>query len=349
MDLAKTSELNTDKGATGAGKQTRREMLRSAGKLTLGGAAVAALPAFLMGRDAWGAELRRVLEQEPAQGDRLTAFRAQMGGAPIASQKLGERLTMLSGPGGNVVVLDGADGKLIVDNFVAPAGPKLKDALAAISNAPVKTAIDTHWHFDHTDNNAMLHEMGAAIVAHENTKARMSEKHHVPVLELDCPGSPAAALPTKTFADRWSADANGEHVMLIHVEPAHTDTDIIVGFQRANVVHCGDLYFSRTFPFIDAGTGGKLAGMIAAANKILTVCDANTKVVPGHGPLSTAAELEKYRDMLAVVLERTQKLKAAGKSVEEAIAAKPLVDLEAEWGKGMIGSDLFMRIAYLTV
>jgi cyclase len=246
-------------------------------------------------------------------------------------------------------VLTGPDGKFIVDNFVAPAWPKLKETLDGFGNAPIKYAIDTHWHFDHTDNNAPLHAAGAIVLAHENTKKRMSETHDVPVLNLHFDPSPADALPTQTFSSSHKLQANGESLALQHVAPAHTDSDIHVNFEKANVLHMGDTFFSNAYPFIDSGTGGKIAGMIAAAEKGIALADNNTKIVPGHGALGTKADLAKSRDMLVVVRDRIQKLKSAGKTAQETVAEKPLADLDATWAKGMLGSDLFVQVVYLAL
>jgi len=222
----------------------------------------------------------------------------------------------------------------------------LKDALAAIGNAPIKTAIDTHWHFDHSDNNASLRAAGATLVAHANTKKRMSETHTLAVLNLTFPPSPAEALPQQTFAQNHKIAMNGESVSLVHVPPAHTDSDIYIHFEKGNVLQSGDVFFNGFYPYIDGGTGGSVSGMIAGATKLLAVVDDNTKVVPGHGPLGTKADLTKYRDMLVSVRDRLRKLKSSGKSVDEAIAAKPLADLDAAWGKGLFTSDQFIQIAY---
>lgn len=342
----------------GAGKlRTRREMLRLAAVMGAGGAV---LPQFFGAKatmawagtgswaGAWSEETRYALQQA-APADRTAAFRAQMAAIPIQPQKLAEGVTLLAGPGGNVVVLDGKDGKLLVDTFVAPAWAKLKETLDAMGSSPAKYVIDTHWHFDHADNNAPLHAAGATVIAHENTKKRLSQTVHIPVLELDFSPSPADALPQKTFADSSKVDANGEQVLLKHVPPAHTDTDIYVRFEKANVLHTGDLFFNGIYPFIDPSTGGNIAGVISAADKMLAVADKDTKIVPGHGPLGNKEALAKYRDMLATAQEHVQKLKSAGKSVEEAIAAKPLVGLDAAWGKGFLTSDQFVQVAYLAL
>jgi len=285
--------------------------------------------------------------QQPTQ-DPTAAFRAQIGAVPIQTQRLGENLTLLSGPGGNVVVLHGSDGLVVVDTFVAPAWPRLEQSLAAL-DAPVKFVINTHWHFDHTDNNAPLHAAGATVLAHENTKRRMSEPHHLAVLELDFAPSPASALPQRVFADRYTLEANGERLELSHVPPAHTDTDVTVRFEHANVLHAGDVYFNGRYPYIDGNTGGRVDGMIAASDRLLSRADSGTKIVPGHGPLATRADLVKYRDMLSTAADRVRKLKASGKSLEESIAAKPFTDLDGDWGSGRYKGDDFVKIVYLTL
>ncbi|MGH7520873.1 MAG: MBL fold metallo-hydrolase [Gemmatimonadales bacterium] len=291
---------------------------------------------------------RRVLSQQPQ--DRLATFRAQIGAVPIQTRPLGEHLTLLSGPGGNVVVLHGSDSLVVVDTFVAPAWPKLEESLREIGNgAPVKTVINTHWHFDHTDNNAPLHAAGATVVAHENTRRRMSAPQHIAMLELDFPPSPGAALPQRVFKDGYKLETNGERLEVSHVRPAHTDTDVIVRFEHANVLHAGDVFFNGRYPLIDGSSGGRVDGMIEACDRLLRLADADTRIVPGHGALAGRADLVKYRDMLVTAADRVRKLKAAGKSLEEAIAAKPLTDLDGDWGGGRYKGDDFVKIVYLTL
>ncbi len=326
-------------------KQTgRRAMLRDCATLA-GGAFLAQLfpGALRAGAAAY-------LQQGTSPtADPLAAMRAQMGGMPIQSQKLGENLSLLSGPGGNVVVLNGADGKIVVDTFLSPAWPRLKETLDGLGNAPLKTVIDTHWHFDHTDNNAPLHAAGATVLAHENTRKRMSEAHDLPVFGLHFEPSPAEALPQETFASSHRLKANGESLALQHFAPAHTDTDIYILFEKANVIHMGDTFFSGMYPYIDSSTGGKIGGMIAAADKILGLASGNTKIVPGHGPLGNKEDLTKFRAMLVTARDRVQKLKTAGKSAQEAVAEKPLADLDAVWGKGMLAGDQFVQVVYLAL
>jgi len=324
---------------------SRRVMLRDSA--TLAGSALLAhlFPASLLRASA----APRMQQPSAPPADPVAGFRAQVGAAPIQAQKLADNLTLLSGPGGNVAVIVGPDGKFMVDTFLSPAWPRLKESLNALGNAPVKLVINTHWHFDHTDNNAPLHAAGATVLAHENTKKRMSEVHDLPVINLHFPPSPAEALPQQTFAATHKLQANGETLLLEHVAPAHTDTDIFVHFPHANVIQAGDVFFNGFYPYIDGGTGGKVSGMIAAADKILSLANNDTKIVPGHGPLGSKADLVKFRDMLITARDRVQKLKSSGKSTQEAVAEKPLADLDPVWGKGLFNGDVFVQVLYVTL
>jgi cyclase len=335
-------------------KQTsRREMLR--GSATLAGSAFLAhlFPPTLLSASAAG-----YARQASSPVELLASFRAQFNAVPIETQKLADNVTMFDGPGGAVVALNGPDGKFVVDTFVAPAWPRLKQSLDGLGNAPVKYVIDTHWHFDHTDNNVHLHAAGATVLAHENTKKRMSESHDLPVLYRGADGalaglhfdaSPAQALPQQTFATSYQLRANGEILELQHVAPAHTDSDIYVHFQKANVISMGDLFFNGMYPYIDPGTGGTITGNIAACDKILSLTDNHTKIVAGHGPLGNKADLTKFRDMLVTSRDRVQRLKSAGKSAQEAVAEKLFADLDPVWSKGIINSEQWIQIVYLTL
>jgi glyoxylase-like metal-dependent hydrolase (beta-lactamase superfamily II) len=161
--------------------------------------------------------------------------------------------------------------------------------------------------------------------------------------------SPVEALPQQTFAASYELQANGETLELQHVAPAHTDSDIYVHFQKANVISMGDLFFNGMYPYIDPGTGGTISGMIAVADKTLSLAGNDTKIVAGHGPLGNKADLTKSRDMLITSRDRVQKLKSAGKSALEAVAEKPFADLDSAWGQGIINSDQWVQIVYLTL
>ena len=332
---------------------SRREMLRYSVTLT----GIVLLAHFFSAR-LLRAATAGFEQQSPSAADLLASMRAKFNAVPMETQKLADNVTMFDGPGGAVVVLNGPDGKFMVDTFVEPAWPKLKEALDGLGNAPVRYVIDTHWHFDHTDNNAHLHAGGATVVAHKNTWKRMSEPHDLLVLYRDADGmlhdlhfdpSPAEALPQLTFSESYKLQANGETLTLQHFAPAHTDSDIYVHFQKANMVQMGDTFFNGMYPYIDPGTGGKITGMIAAADKILSLADNDTKIVAGHGPLGNKSDLTKSLDMLITSRDRVQKLKSAGKSAQEAVAEKPFADLDPVWGKGIINSDQFVQIVYLTL
>ncbi len=311
---------------------SRRDWLRGAGVLSGSALVSTAWPSWA---DAF------------TQADQLAQMRAGMAATPIISTALGPNLAMLAGPGGNVVVLNGPDGKVVVDTFVQGAYTPLKAALDKIGNQRIATVIDTHWHFDHADNNESFRKAGAAIVAHDNTKKRLSESHDL--LGAKFPPAPAGALPTQTFAASHKLDANGEQVVLGYIQPAHTDTDISIKFQNANVLHLGDVYFNGMYPFIDLSTGGSIGGMINGATAALKLADASTKIVPGHGPLGDVKSLTAYRDVLVTVRDRIAKLKKSGQTLQQVIAAAPTKDLDATWGKGFMGPADFLAIVYNSI
>lgn len=318
----------------------RRDLLKTVSMLG-GGAAVAHLfpPAV--------ARAYAVAQQAVTPIEAAAAARAQTAATPIEVTKLTDTLTMLSGPGGNVVVLNGPDGKIVVDTFIQGAFPALKQRLDAIGNARIAWAIDTHWHFDHADNNESFRQAGAGVLAHENTTKRLSEPHDL--LGMHFAAAPAGAMPTQTFAQTHRLQTNGEQVDLGYIPPSHTDTDIYIHFTRGNVLHLGDTFFNGAYPFIDGSTGGNMAGMIAAADRALALSNATTKIVPGHGPVADRAALMKYREVLVTVRDRVQKLKTAGRSEQEVVAAKPTADLDATWGKGFMQPDVFVAIVYNTL
>jgi cyclase len=330
---------------------TRRDLFRVGGMLT-GGALIARFSPTLFA-EGGGARLGQAAaaaQTAPPALDPVAATaarRAALGEIPITQAPLGDKLVLLSGPGGNVIVLQGPDGKVLADCFVMPAWPGLKAALAALDKSPVKLLIDTHWHFDHADNNAHLHGTGAAILAHENTKQRLSEPHDA--LGMHFAPAPPDGLPTETFKDTHTLQVNGEDLVLEHVAPAHTDGDIFIHYTKANVLHLGDVFFNGTYPFIDASTRGNINGMITGVDRGLALADARTKIVPGHGPLGDKAALQAYRDMLAATRDAVKTLKTGGKSLTEVQAAKPTAKFDGAWGKGMLNGDAFVGLVYATL
>ena len=317
---------------------SRRELLRWSAVLA-GGAAAGGRMAQLLAQAA---------QPQPAPPtDPLAAIRAQMGSVPIAVTPLVPGIVMLSGPGGNVVVQAGPDGKFVVDSFMQPAWPKLKATIDAMGPGPIALLVDTHWHFDHTDNNANFHKAGADILAHDNTRKRLNEPHDLMGMHLE--PVPPSARPTETFRTSKTVQANGDSLELAYFPPAHTDTDIYVHFTKANVLHMGDVYFNGVYPFIDAGTGGNINGMIDGAAQGLQLANDQTKIVPGHGPLGDKAALQRAHDMLVTVRDRVKTLKDGKKSLADVVTAKPTADLDAQWGKGFIQPDAFVTLVYNTL
>jgi cyclase len=287
--------------------------------------------------------------QTAAVPDRVAQGREMALKTPITTTKLSDCVYLLQGAGGNMALQTGRDGLVLVDSSFSTAGPKIREAIAAVSKDAPDALINTHWHYDHTDGNEGMRAAGFSIFAHRNTRKRMSTPQTITFFRLVMPASPDAALPSITFNDSMEAWHNGDSLNLVHFDPAHTDTDIYVHFQKANVLHVGDIWFNGFYPFIDEATGGRIGGMIQASEKALAVSDNDTKIIPGHGPLGTKADLQKYRDMLAAVRDKVAALKAAGATEQEAIAKKPTADFDAAWGKGMFGGDVFTGIVYRTV
>ena len=257
-----------------------------------------------------------------------------------------EGVYMLVGSGGNIGVSAGDDGVFVIDDQYAPLTEKILAAIGTVSDQPVRFVVNTHWHGDHTGGNENMGAAGAVVVAHENVRARMSVDQFIEAFGRTVPASPPGALPVITFTNALTFHWNGDDLHTFHVEHAHTDGDAIIHFKASNVVHMGDTYFNGMYPFIDVSSGGGIDGMIAAADKVLAMIDDQTKIIPGHGPLSNKAELTAYRDMLATARGHIHALVSQGKSKEETVAAKPTSTLDAQWGGGFMQPDVWVGLVY---
>ena len=267
--------------------------------------------------------------------------------AKINVHKLRGNVSVLEGSGGNITVLTGRDGKVLVDAGISRR--QVEDALAGLSDDPVKHLINSHWHFDHTDGNEWLHSVGAEITAHENTRKHLSVTTRVEDWNFTFPPSPAGALPTKLFNSEQTLHLNGATLALKYYPPAHTDSDISVHFTDADIIDVADTFWNGHFPFIDYSTGGSVDGMIRAAEaNVATVTD-KTIVIPGHGPIGNKSQLIEFRDMLVSVRDKVSTLKKQGKSLEEVVAAKPTADYDAKWGGFVIDGNFFTRLVYAGV
>lgn len=251
---------------------------------------------------------------------------------------------LLTGAGGNIVASVGEDGTWIIDDQYAPLSEKIQAALKALGDKPLRFVINTHWHGDHTGGNEAMGKAGAVIMAHHNVRKRMGTAGMFRGQPREA--SPAGALPVVTFADGVSLHLNGDHVHARHVAHAHTDGDVLVKFERANVLHMGDVYFNGLYPFIDLESGGGIDGFLAAIRAGVELADESTLVVPGHGPVSNRAELAAYGAMLQGYRDAIAAMKREGRSLQEVIAAKPTAATDEALGKAFIKPDQLVTSIY---
>ncbi len=241
---------------------------------------------------------------------------------------------MIAGPGGNVGVLPGDGGVLLVDSLVPQFHGKVVAALAPLAGGGrVRYILNTHWHYDHVLGNELFRNDGAVIVGHVNCVARMGREQFHAVLDEKWGPYPVAGWPEVTFTDSLALRFNGEDIDVLHIPDAHSDGDAISIFRKANVIHTGDVFFSAGYPYIDITNGGSIDGMIAASDRVLALAKPDTMFIPGHGPAADRARLERYRAMLSTVRDRVAKLANEGKTLEQTVASKPTADLDAEWTK----------------
>jgi cyclase len=254
-------------------------------------------------------------------------------------------LYMLKGSGGNIGVLIGNDGTLMIDDQFAPLSNKINGAIKTLSPGEIKFLINTHIHGDHTGGNDNFKKMGITILAQDQVRERMT-KETVNRMNEKVPPREKDALPDITFADKLNVHINDEDIELIHFDPGHTDGDVIVHFKKADVYHMGDMFVTYGYPFIDVSSGGSVNGMISTLDKVLALMDDNAKVIPGHGELSTKADVKKFRDRLADIRDQVAAALKKGKKKED-LASLGITDkYHAEWGKGFLkGKDFVMLVA----
>jgi cyclase len=291
----------------------------------------------------------RARGDEPADDSDPAPLIAKMGPMmakiPIEAVELAAGFHTIGGPGGNIAVLGGPDGLIVVDSSVPMRANEVLETVKRVGGKPVSRLINTHWHFDHAGGNEAFARAGATIVATEATRRRLAADQYTEVFKLTTPASPAVALPTLT-TDEAELHVGAETLHLTAVPPAHTDGDLIVHFTSLDVIHAGDLFSNGFYPYIDASSLGWIGGMIAAADRILKLAGPKTRIIPGHGPIATPADLAAFRKMLVTVHDRLAPMLDAGKTTEQAIAARPTSDLDPTWAKGFFTGGMFTRIAY---
>jgi glyoxylase-like metal-dependent hydrolase (beta-lactamase superfamily II) len=249
----------------------------------------------------------------------------------IRPVQLTESVYVLYGNGGNIGLLVGDDGPLIVDDQFEEIADSLRAAVGRIADEPIQLAVNTHYHYDHTDGNKALGPEGVIIVAHEKSRARLAEPQTVSMSGSVQDPYPEDALPKITFDHTITLHWNDETVEIIHAPHAHTDGDAIVWFRKNNVFHMGDVFVTYGFPYIDDENGGNLDGIIAACKTVVDLADDDTWFIPGHGEPSRKSDVEEYVSMLEEIRGRIAGMVAKGMTLEEILAAEPLEEMDEDW------------------
>lgn len=253
----------------------------------------------------------------------------------VTSQQVSENIYMLQGAGGNIGILTGADGVLMIDDQFLQLGTKITKAIRALDEGPIRFTLNTHVHGDHSGSNEYFKKLGATVVAHELVRERMIKQPR-----------DADAWPVITFPNRMSLHLNGEDIELVHFEPGHTDGDVIVHFKNANVFHMGDLFVRYGYPYIDMGNGGSINGMIASLDQALNRMNDASLIIPGHGEVSRKRDVEKFRNRLVDIRDKVAAALNAGTKAEDLAGLGITDEYDAEWGGSFIkGKDFVLIVA----
>jgi glyoxylase-like metal-dependent hydrolase (beta-lactamase superfamily II) len=272
----------------------------------------------------------------------------------VVTTRLNDSTYVLTGAGGNMGLSIGPDAVFLIDDQYAPLTPKIVEAIAKLTDKPVKFVLNTHWHGDHTGGNENLGKAGAIVIAHENVRKRMSAEQFTEFTKSTTPPSARGALPVVTFSGGTvTFHINGDELRATHMPSAHTDGDTVVHFVKADVIHMGDILWNGLYPFIDVSSGGSIDGSIAACDRALAMASERTKIIAGHGqPIVGVAELREFREMLATVATRVKRMVADGRTLEQIVASDASAEFDAKWGaryikgdqfRGMVASDLLRK------
>ena len=277
------------------------------------------------------------------------AYSQNLGNEPTPAVKIVDGMYWMGDFECNVVASIGPDGVLLVDSGYSDNADQIRSIIKTLSVEPIRIIINTHFHFDHVGCNEALAKDGALIIAQNKTRERMTiewkPREMLGVRWPDLPPYSSGALPKIGFMDSIALHFNNDMIEAIHLPAAHTDGDIVIRFRKANIVHTGDLYLSNGFPIIDIDSGGTIAGYLEAVDRIITLCDNKTKIIPGHGPISDLVGLRAYRNMLTIARDRIVKLISEGKTLEEIVAADPAKGL-FQGGKSWLDPKLFIFCVY---
>jgi glyoxylase-like metal-dependent hydrolase (beta-lactamase superfamily II) len=283
-----------------------------------------------------------------AQAPAPSAAKATEPVTELRVQNVRTGLNVITGAGGNVVVWSGTDGVVLVDTGLAASSAALVDAVTRISAAPVRFVINTNGHADHTGGNDAFARKGAVIIGHESLREHSGRGPAVPAGNGDTTAAAPAARPVITTTNALALHLNGDRLDMVHVADAHSSADIVVRWNDADVVALGDIYWNGQYPYIDVESGGSLAGTVAAIEAALARSNARTVVVPGHGPVSSRAELAAYRDMLVAVGRNVREAVEKGEGIEVILAAKPTAEFDARFGRpgALVAPEEFVRSIY---
>ena len=267
------------------------------------------------------------------------------GPAPITATKLTDRIAVLTGAGGNVGILVGSEGIVLIDGGLANRAMDLVAAAAQISPRMVQVLFNTHYHFDHVGSNELLGMRGARIIGHENVKKRLMTTFENPAMGRRMDALAPAGLPTETFAGAGRLTFGADTLEYTHTPPAHTDGDAFVFFPAANVLQTGDLFWTGRYPVVDYSVGGSLGAMAAALEQMDKVGNANTRIIPGHGvPGATKAEMRQTREIWLAINQRLEEHARQGRSVDAVVAAMPTREFDERLG--VANPEAFVRQAY---
>ncbi|MCB1185131.1 MBL fold metallo-hydrolase [bacterium] len=256
---------------------------------------------------------------------------------------------MLTGAGGNMGLFVGEDGPFLVDDQYAPLSERIMAAIATVTDEPVTFVFNTHYHGDHTGGNEAFGETGSFLVSHANVRRRLTADQFSELLQRKNEAAAPGAWPVITFTDSLTFHWNGDEVRAFHVPHAHTDGDGVLHFPGANVVHSGDVIFFGLYPYIDTSAGGSIDGMIAGVERILGLCDDETRVIPGHGPLLGKAEVAAHLAMLKKARAQVAAAMADGSDLAAVLAKKPCAEWDESHGQVWLTSDQFVESVYASL
>ena len=271
-------------------------------------------------------------------------LRAQAAGVTVTP--LRDKLYLLSGAGGNIIIQEGPDGLLMVDSGLSDSTAGILAQTDKIGKGQITQLFNTHWHTDHTGSNVILGQKGAQITAQENVKTRLAKGQYMEFFKRKVDPMDPAGLPSVAFKDKGKIKFANETAHYEHLPPAHTDGDSIIHFHNANVFHGGDLLFNGMYPFIDYGSAGSLAGMAGNAERILKMVDDSTIIIPGHGAIAKKSDVKDFADMLSGSLDIFSKNIKAGKTLEQMQADQPFKAYDDKWGKGFIKPEAWIALNY---